>query len=100
MSSETNGKTKPPLLTLYSGPGGWVPQTRRRRQARDQLVELLLHPDKSPLERSDVMEACEMMREQILLAAAKKSQPPECQKQVENLCRAQVEIKPVQHARA
>ena len=66
----------------------------------DQLVELLLHPDKSPLERSDVMEACEMMREQILLAAAKKSQPPECKKQVENLCRAQVEIKPVQHARA
>lgn len=54
----------------------------------DQLVQLLLHPDSSPLKNSDLMERCEAAREQLLIAATtgdKKS--TWCQQQVGGLCR-------------
>jgi len=59
----------------------------------DELVELLLHPETSPLRKSDLVDRCEAAREQLVISAAArdtdtKSVSPVCLEQIENLCRA------------
>ena len=58
------------------------------REPMDQLIELLLHPDTSPLRTStDLMERCEATREQLLIAATTGDERAAwCQEQVEDLC--------------
>jgi len=57
----------------------------------EQLVELLLHPDTSPLKNSDLVDRCEATRKQLLnpkrfLSAREKDASPECRELLVNLC--------------
>jgi hypothetical protein len=58
----------------------------------EQLVELLLHPDTSPLAQSELVDRCEVTRKQLLnpkrfLSARERNASPECRDVLVNLCR-------------
>ena len=57
----------------------------------EQLIELLLHPDTSPLRKSDLVDRCVATRKQLLnpkrfLSAREKDASPECREVLVNLC--------------
>ena len=57
----------------------------------EQLLELLLHPDTSPLRKSDLVDRCEATRKQFLnpkrfISARESDASPECREVLVNLC--------------